>query len=94
MAGARDAADEGEVEEVTYALLPPGWKNPTSGKKRDKLGEAAEDKELAGWVESAGEASSTGTGAPLIGDDDDDEPSVEEAESVELPATGKGRVLR
>ena len=35
MAGAQDAADEGEVEEVTYALLPPGWKNPTSGKKRD-----------------------------------------------------------
>ena len=33
--GARDAADEGEVEEATYALLPPGWTKPTSGKKRE-----------------------------------------------------------
>ena len=34
----------------------------------DEAGAAAEDKELAGWVESAGKASSAGTGAPLLED--------------------------
>ena len=27
--GARDAADEGEVEEATYVFLPPGWTKQT-----------------------------------------------------------------
>lgn len=55
----------------------------------DKAAAGAEEKELAQWAESIGEASSTGTGAPLIGDDDD-EPSEEEAEVVEPPTAGKG----
>ena len=53
---------------------------------------AAEEKELTQWAESAGEASSTGTEAPLI-EDDVDESSGEEVEAVDPPATGRGRVL-
>ena len=59
----------------------------------DKAAIVAEEKELAQWEESAGEASSAGTGSPLI-EDDADESSEEEAEAVKPPATGRGRVLQ
>ena len=61
----------------------------STGGVEDKAAAAAEEKELAQWAESAGEASSAGTGAPLIGDDND-EPSEEEAEAFERLAVGKG----
>ena len=59
----------------------------------DKAAAAVEEKELAQWAESAGEASSAGTGAPLV-EDVVDESSEEEAEAVDPSATGSGRVLR
>ena len=59
----------------------------------DKAVAAAEEKELAQWAESAGEASSAGTGAPLV-EDVVDKSSEEEAEAVDPSATGRGRVLR
>ena len=58
----------------------------------DKAAAEAEEKELAQWAEAAGEASSAGTGAPLV-EDVVDESSSEEAEAVDPPATGRGRVL-
>ena len=65
----------------------------SAGGVEDKAAAAAEEKELAQWAESAGEASSAGTGAPLV-EDVVDESSSEEAEAVDPPATGRGRVLR
>ena len=65
----------------------------SAGGMEDEAATAAEEKELAQWAESAGEASSTGTGAPLI-EDEVDESSGEQVEAVEPPATGRGRVLR
>ena len=59
----------------------------------DKAAAATEEKELAQWAESAGEASSTDTGAPLV-EDVVDESSSSEAEVVDPPVTGRGRVLR
>ena len=59
----------------------------------DEIATAAEEKELAQWVEYAGEASSAGTGAPLV-EDVVDESLEEEAEAVDPPAMGRGRVLR
>nr|XP_020153498.2 uncharacterized protein LOC109738805 [Aegilops tauschii subsp. strangulata] len=59
----------------------------------DKAAAEAEKKELTQWAEAAGEASSTGTGAPLI-EDVVGESSSEEAVVVDPPATGRGRVLR
>ena len=64
-----------------------------AGGMEDKAAAAAEEKELAQWAESAGEASSAGTGAPLI-KDVVDESSSEEAEAVDPPVTRRGRVLR
>ena len=54
---------------------------------QDKATAVAEEKELAQWAESAGEASSTGTGPPLI-EDVVDESSEEE--TVDPPATWRG----
>ena len=64
----------------------------------DKAAAEAEEKELAQWAEAAGEASSAGTGAPLIedvvGESLEEEAEEEEAVAVDPPATGRGRVLR
>ena len=54
---------------------------------------AAEEKELAQWAESAGEASSAGTGAPLI-EDVVDESTEEEAEADDPPTLEKRHVLQ
>ena len=40
----------------------------STGTMEDETSAAAEEKELAGWAESAGEASNVGTGAPLVED--------------------------
>ena len=47
---------------------------------------AAEEKELVGWAESAGEASSSGTGAPLVEDVVDE--STEEEAGVNVKTAG------
>ena len=65
----------------------------SAGGMEDNAAAAEEERELAQWVESAGEASNAGTGAPLI-EYVVDESSEEEAETVDPPATGRGRVLR
>nr|XP_040245424.1 uncharacterized protein LOC120964665 [Aegilops tauschii subsp. strangulata] len=65
----------------------------SAGGVEDKAAAEAEEKELAQWAESAGEASSAGTGAPLV-EDVVDESLEEEAEAVDPPITGRGRVLR
>nr|XP_020147912.1 non-muscle caldesmon-like [Aegilops tauschii subsp. strangulata] len=59
----------------------------------DEADAAAEETELAGWAESAGEASSVGAGAPLI-EDVVEESAEEEADAFDPSATGKRRVLR
>ena len=58
----------------------------SAGHVEDEADAAAEEKELAGWAESAGEASSTGIGAPLI-EDVVKESTKEEAEAL-------GRTIR
>ena len=63
-----------------------------TGGVEDEAATTAEEKELVQWAESAGEASSAGTGAPLI-EDVPDESSKEEVEAVDPPAMGSGRVL-
>ena len=65
----------------------------SAGSMEDEAAAAAEEKELAPWAKSAGEASSAGTGAPRV-EDVADESSSEEAEAVDPPVTGIGRVLR
>ena len=55
----------------------------------DEAAVAVEEKELAQWAESAGEASSASTGAPLI-EDEVDESSVEEVEAVKPQPRGEG----
>ena len=49
------------------------------GAVEDEADEAAEEKELAQWAESAGEASGVGAGSPLIEDAGEESPE-EEAE--------------
>ena len=61
----------------------------SAGGVEDEAAAAAEEKELAQWGESVGEVSSTGTGTLLI-EDDVDEPSEEEDEAIDPPATGEG----
>lgn len=63
----------------------------STGHVEDEAKAAVEEKELARWVESAGEASSTGTGSPLI-EDVVEESTEEEAEADDPPATGKRHV--
>ena len=65
----------------------------SAGGIEDEAAAAAKDKELAQWAESSGEASSAGTGARLV-KDVVDESSSSEAEAVDPPATGRGRVLQ
>jgi len=65
----------------------------SAGSMEDEATMAAEEKELAQWAESAGKASSAGTGAPLI-EDVVDESSEEEAKPVDPPVMGRGQVLR
>ena len=65
----------------------------SAGGVEDEAAAAAEEKELAQWAKAAGEASSAGTGDPLV-EDVVDESSEEEAEAVDPPATRRGRVLR
>nr|XP_020156260.1 uncharacterized protein LOC109741581 [Aegilops tauschii subsp. strangulata] len=60
---------------------------------KDKADTAAEEKELAGWAESVGEASSVGAGSPLV-EDVVEESAEEEAMADDPSATGKRRVLR
>ena len=55
---------------------------------------AAEEEELAQWAASAGEASSAGTGAPLVEDAADESSSEEDVAAGSAPARGRGRVLR
>ena len=64
----------------------------SAGAMEDEAGTAVEDKELAGWVESAGEASSAGAGAPLV-EDVVEESTEGEAEADDPPALEKRRVL-
>ena len=59
----------------------------------DEAEAATEEKELVGWGESAGEASSADTGPPLI-EDVVDESTEEEAEADDPPALEKRRVLQ
>lgn len=65
----------------------------STGGVEDKAMTEAEENELAQWAEVAGEASSASTGARLV-EDVVDESSEEEAEAVDPPAMGRGRVLR
>ena len=65
----------------------------SAGGVEDKAATAVEEEELARWAAGAGEASSTGTEAPLV-EDAANESSSEEAGAVNPPATGRGRVLR
>nr|XP_020189454.1 uncharacterized protein CG45076-like [Aegilops tauschii subsp. strangulata] len=65
----------------------------SAGHVGDEAEAAAEEKELVGWEESTGEASSTDNGAPLI-EDVVDESTEEEAEADDPPALEKKRVLR
>ena len=64
----------------------------STGGMEDKATAKAEEKELAQWAEATGEASSAGTGAPLVKDVVDESLS-EEAEAVDPPVIGRGRVL-
>ena len=61
----------------------------SDGGVEDEAAAAAEEKELAQWAESTGEASSTGTGAPLV-EDVVDESSEEEVEAVDPRSWGEG----
>nr|XP_040258258.1 translation initiation factor IF-2-like [Aegilops tauschii subsp. strangulata] len=56
----------------------------------DEAGAAEEDKEIAGWVESAGEARSAGIGAPLV-EDVVEESTDGEAKADDPPAPGRRR---
>nr|XP_040258355.1 CRACD-like protein [Aegilops tauschii subsp. strangulata] len=60
--------------------------------EEDEAEAVVEEKELAGWAESAGEASSAGIGAPLT-EDVVDESTEKEVEADDPPAMGKRRVL-
>nr|XP_040256308.1 fibrous sheath CABYR-binding protein-like [Aegilops tauschii subsp. strangulata] len=62
------------------------------GGVEDEATAAVEERELAQRAESAGEASSTGTRAPLI-EDVVNESTEEEAEAIDLPAAGRRHVL-
>ena len=70
----------------------------STGGVEDEAAMAAEEKELAQWAESAREASSTGTGAPLIEDvvneSSSEEDEGEETATTDPPVTARGRVLR
>nr|XP_020161817.2 neurofilament medium polypeptide-like [Aegilops tauschii subsp. strangulata] len=64
----------------------------------DKIATEVEENELTQWAEAAGEASSAGTGAPLVedmvGESSEEEAEEEEVVAIDPPATGRGRVLR
>ena len=69
----------------------------SAGGVEDKAAAEAEEKELARWAEATGEASSAGTGAPLVedvvGESSGEEAEEEEAVAVDPLATGRERVL-
>ena len=59
----------------------------------DEADAAAEERELAHWAESAGEARGANAEAPLV-EDAGDESSEEEVEVNNPPVAGRQRVLR
>nr|XP_020191231.1 nucleolar and coiled-body phosphoprotein 1-like [Aegilops tauschii subsp. strangulata] len=63
------------------------------GTVEDEADTAAEEKELAEWAGSAGEASGAGAGAPLV-EDAVKESAREETEAGDSSAPGRRRVLR